>query len=48
MEKRDKGKPNRVNTGLCMVHYVVNVDDEEDLRELLMGRGLETNSLSES
>lgn len=47
-EKDDKGKPDRVNTGLCMVHYVVNVDDEEDLRDLLVGRGLEIDSLSES
>lgn len=48
MEKIDKGKPERKNTGLCMVHYVVNVEDEEDLRELLVGRGLEISSLSDS
>ena len=48
MEKKDKGKPDRVNTGLCMVHYVVNVEDEEDLRELLVERGLEIDSLGES
>ena len=48
MEKKDKGKPERTNTGLCMVHYVVNVEDEENLRDLLVGRGLEISSLSDS
>ena len=46
-EKRDKDKVDRRSTGLCMVHYVVNDEDEEDLRKLLVGRGLEINSLSE-
>ena len=32
------------NTGLCMVHYVVNEEDEQDLRDLLVERGLETES----
>jgi hypothetical protein len=48
MEKEDKGKPERKNTGLCMVHYVVNVEDEENLKDLLVGRGLEISSLSDS
>ena len=48
MEKSDRGKPERQNTGLCMVHYVVNVEDEEDLRDLLVGRGLEISSFSDS
>jgi hypothetical protein len=48
MEKNDKGKQNRQNTGLCMVHYVVNVEDEEDLRDLLVERGLEISSFSDS
>ena len=48
MEKSDKGKPDRRSTGLCMVHYVVNEEDEEDLRELLVERGLEINSLGET
>ncbi len=48
MEKSDKGKPDRRGTGLCMVHYVVNEEDEEDLRELLVERGLEINSLGET
>ena len=47
MEKADKNKPNKRNTGLCMVHYVVNEEDEQDLRELLMERGLETNTIDE-
>ena len=46
-EKMDKGKPERKSTGLCMVHYVVNEEDEEELRDLLVERGLEVNSLSE-
>jgi len=48
MEKSDKGKPDRRSTGLCMVHYVVNEKDEEDLRELLVERGLEIDSLGET
>lgn len=48
MEKVDRGKENRQNTGLCMVHYVVNVEDEEDLRELLVERGLEVGSFSDT
>jgi Family of unknown function (DUF6502) len=48
MEKSDKGKPDRRSTGLCMVHYIVNEEDEEDLRELLVERGLEINSLGET
>ena len=47
-ERSDKGKPDRVNTGLCMVHYVVNAEDEKDLQDLLMERGLETKSLGDS
>jgi hypothetical protein len=47
-EKSDRGKSDRKNTGLCMVHYVVNIEEEEELRDLLVGRGLEINSLSES
>ena len=46
-EKVDKGKPERKSTGLCMVHYVVNEEDEEDLRDLLVERGLEVSSLNE-
>ena len=46
-EKIDKDKSNRISTGLCMVHYTVNKKDEEDLRDLLVERGLESNSLRE-
>ena len=48
MEKNDKGKPDRKNTGICMVHYVVNELDEKDLRDLLVERGLDKSSRSES
>jgi len=48
MEKSDKGKPERRNTGLCMVHYVVNEEDEEDLKDLLVERGLEADSYSDT
>lgn len=48
MEKNDKEKPERRNTGLCMVHYVVNEEDEEDLKDLLVERGLEANSYSDT
>jgi len=47
-EKSDKGKPDRRSTGLCMVHYIVNEEDEQDLRDLLVERGLETDSLSDN
>lgn len=43
VEKIDRAKPEKLSTGLCMVHYVVNEEDERDLRELLAERGLETN-----
>jgi hypothetical protein len=46
-EKLDKNKQDKKNTGLCMVHYIVNEVDEEDLRDLLVERGLEVNSLDE-
>ena len=48
MEKGDHSKPKRRNTGLCMIHYVVNEEDEKDLRDLLVERGLEIDSRSES
>ena len=47
-EKLDKNKQDKKNTGLCMVHYIVNEVDEEDLRDLLVERGLEIDSLCES
>ena len=43
-EKLDSNKPDRLNTGLCMIHYIVNEEDEQDLKELLMERGLESSS----
>jgi hypothetical protein len=43
-EKSDMNKPRKVKTGLCMVHYVVNEEDQKDLRGLLVERGLDTNS----
>ena len=47
MEKSDKGKSERRSTGLCMVHYIVNEEDKEELRDLLVERGLESSSLGE-
>lgn len=47
MEKKDKGMPDRRNTGICMVHYIVNEEDERDLRYLLVDRGLEVISSGE-
>lgn len=41
-EKVDLGLEGRKNTGLLMVHYVANEEDEVDLRELLVERGLES------
>ena len=43
-EKLDKDRPDKMNTGLCMIHYIVNEEDEEDLRDLLVERGLEPTS----
>ncbi len=40
-EKSDKGKPDKKGTGICLVHYIVNKEDEKDLRDLLVERGLE-------
>lgn len=47
MEKIDKNEPEKVNTGICMIHYVVNEEDEENLRDLLVERGLEVASYSD-
>jgi hypothetical protein len=47
MEKKDKGKRDRKSTGICMVHYIVNEEDEKDLRNLLVDRGLEIISPGE-
>ena len=48
MEKRDIDKSDKVNTGICMLHYIVDEDEEHDLRHLLVERGLETNSQSDA
>jgi hypothetical protein len=42
-EKSDVGAIDKKATGLLMVHYVANEEDEIDLRELLTERGLETD-----
>ena len=44
MEKKDRNSPEKIDTGICMVHYIVNEEDERDLRELLVERGLEDSS----
>ena len=48
MKKVDKDNEGRRQTGLCMVHYIVNEEDEEDLRDLLVERGLESNMEDEA
>ena len=48
MEKNDKDLSDKIHTGICMVHYVVDESDEEDLRDLLVERGLEIASLGDS
>lgn len=47
MEKSDKGKPDKKGTGICLVHYVVDKEDEKDLRNLLVERGLEITPLGD-
>ncbi len=47
-EKLDANREKKLNTGLCMVHYVVNEEDQKELIELLVERGLEAKSSSES
>ena len=48
MEKKDVDKPDKITTGLCMLHYVVNEDEERNLQDLLVERGLEINSQSDA
>lgn len=43
-EKIDKSHPERKHTGLIMVHYVVEDDEEKDLRDVLVERGLDPSS----
>jgi len=43
-EKSDKDQLEKKDTGLYMVHYVVNEKDHQDLRDLLVERGLENDS----
>ena len=43
-EKSDAEIAEKKDTGLYMVHYVVNEEDHQDLRDLLVERGLENNS----
>ena len=40
-EKKDMSHPERKHTGLIMVHYVVEDDENKDLRDVLLERGLE-------
>lgn len=47
-EKQDKNHPERKHTGLIMVHYVVDEDEHSDLQDLLVERGLDPNTKSES
>ena len=43
-EKVDSKAVNKKHTGLLMVHYVANEEDEVELRDLLVERGLDINS----
>ncbi|MGI9200916.1 MAG: DUF6502 family protein [Woeseiaceae bacterium] len=46
-EKVDKDHPNKKQTGLLMVHYVVDEDEPSGLRDVLVERGLELSGESE-
>lgn len=46
-EKTDQDDPERKHTGLIMVHYVVEDDEEKDLRDVLIERGLESSSVND-
>ncbi len=46
-EKLDMNNPDRKHTGLIMVHYVVEDDEEKDLRDVLVERGLDPSSVNE-
>jgi hypothetical protein len=46
-EKVDALVTDKKHTGLLMVHYVANEEDEVELRDLLVERGLESSSMSE-
>ena len=43
-EKVDQDRPERKDTGLIMIHYVVNDDDNQEFKSLLVERGLENSS----
>ena len=43
MEKADKHDSEKFDTGLCMIHYIVDAEEEKNLRDLLVERGLETH-----
>ena len=42
-EKEDRNHPEKKHTGLIMVHYVVNDDENKDLRDVLVEKGLDPN-----
>jgi hypothetical protein len=46
-EKKDMNHPERKHTGLIMVHYVVEGDEEKDLRDVLVERGLDRSSVND-
>ncbi len=47
-EKIDKNHPERKQTGLLMVHYVADEDEDKDLRDVLVERGLDPMSTNDS
>ncbi len=47
-EKIDKDHPEKKHTGLLMVHYVVEEDENKDLRDVLVERGLDPSSTNDN
>jgi len=46
-EKVERDIPRSIQTGFGMYHYIENPDDKSDLRELLIERGLESQSTTD-
>ena len=46
-EKEDKNHPDKKHTGLLMVNYVADDDENKDLRDTLLERGLEPDSTND-
>jgi len=46
-EKVERDVPRTIQTGFGMYHYIENPDDKTDLRDLLIERGLESQSTTD-